>query len=338
MGREETATVGPAQEDVQLALVAEAFVDRPLPDLLDWLVAAAPQVASLELGSGGYAPHPHCDIQALLLDPLGRKRWADEFRRRGLKVAALNAWGNPLHPDPEVGALHDRELRDTVRLAAALGVNQVVALAGCPAAVSGDRAPNFAAGGWLPYLEDIYDSQWEAAVAPYWSDLSEFACGENPELRICVELHPGTAVYNVETFSRLRALGTNLYATLDPSHFFWQGMDAHAVIAALRPAIGHVHAKDVVFNEQSLATGGVLDHRWRGPWLEAPWRFATVGDGHDAAWWAQFFDRLAGSPIDAVAIEHEDPSVAAEDGVVLSAQLLASARSHSRHGLPAAAG
>jgi hypothetical protein len=40
--------------------VAEAFVDRSLVELMDWLAAAAPQVTALELGSGGYAPHPHC--------------------------------------------------------------------------------------------------------------------------------------------------------------------------------------------------------------------------------------------------------------------------------------
>lgn len=325
MGREDSATEGPTRQNVQLALVAEAFVDRPLVELLDWVTEAAPQVAAVEIGSGGYAPHPHCDAQELQLDARARKRWVEEFTRRGLEVVALNAWGNPLHPDPRIGPLHDRELRNTIRLAAALGVDRVVALAGCPPATVGDRAPHFAAGGWLPYLDDIYDSQWEAAVAPYWSELSGFALSEHPELRICIELHPGTVVYNVETFNRLRALGSNLYATLDPSHFFWQGMDTEAVIAALQPAIGHVHAKDVVFNGRSLATAGVLDHRWHGAWREAPWRFATVGEGHDVAWWSDFLRWLAGSPVAAVAIEHEDPCVSAEQGVVSAAQLLAGA-------------
>ena len=52
------------------------------------------------------------------------------------------------------------------------------------------------------YQEARYrdDRQWEEAVVPYWSQLSEFAAKENPAVKICIELHPGTTVYNVETF------------------------------------------------------------------------------------------------------------------------------------------
>ena len=46
---------------------------------------------------------------------------------------------------------HDAGLRDAIRLASLLGVDRVVALAGCPAGGAGDRAPHFGAGGWLPY-------------------------------------------------------------------------------------------------------------------------------------------------------------------------------------------
>ena len=56
-------------------------------------------------------------------------------------------------------------------------------------------------------------------MAPYWSALSEFAAREHPGVLICIELHPGTPVYNVETFQRLAALGPNLAANIDPSHF-----------------------------------------------------------------------------------------------------------------------
>lgn len=338
MGRELTGTDQPASRDLRLAVVAEAFGDRSLVQLLDWLLEAAPQITAVELGSGGYAPHPHCDRDALLADRSARERWSAELQQRGFQIAALNAWGNPLHPSPAVGTLHDRELRDTIRLAAQLGVDRVVVLAGCPAAVPGDRVPHFAAGGWLPYLEDIYDAQWEAAVGPYWSEISEFARAEHRELRICIELHPGTAVYNVETFARLAALGDNLFATIDPSHFFWQQMDTAAVIDALRPSIGHVHAKDLVVDQQRIATEGLLDHRWRGTSAEGPWRFATLGEGHDARWWREFVARLEGAPIAAVAIEHEDPTVPPDTGVPAAAQILAGAVCTARPALCALPG
>jgi sugar phosphate isomerase/epimerase len=320
-----------AEEDLThrepcLAVVAEAFLDRSLPQLLDWLGAAAPSVRALELGSGGYAPHPHLDREQLLGDPQARSRWMAELSSRGYSIAALSAWGNPLHPLGDIGALHDRELRETIRLAAELDVDRVVALAGCPAGTSGDRVPHFAASAWLPYLEDVYEEQWERSVAPYWSELSAFARAEHPNLLICMELHPGSAVYNVSTFARVAALGSNLAANIDPSHFFWQRMDAKSVVDSLAGRIGHAHAKDLVFNEGVLATEGLLDQRWPGDSSEVAWSFATVGRGHDQEWWSDFVACLRGTPALAIAIEHEDPDVPAEVGVPEAARVLERAR------------
>jgi sugar phosphate isomerase/epimerase len=309
----------------RLAVVTEAFLDRPLSELLDWLADAAPEVTGLELGSGGYAPHPHCDRAGLLADPQARIRWSGEIEARGFVVAALNVWGNPLHGDRELADNHDRDLRETIRLAAELGVDRVVAIAGCPPARPGDRAPHFAAGGWLPYLEGVHEQQWERWVAPYWQAISEFASAEHPELRICVELHPGTCVYNVETFLRFASLGENLAANIDPSHFFWQQMDPEAVVRELAPHVAHVHAKDVLFNERVLATAGLLDHRWPGPTEEVPWKFATVGLGHDVVWWDNFIALTEETAVTAIAIEHEDPDVPPQVGVPEAARLLNSA-------------
>lgn len=309
----------------RLAVVTEAFLDRSLGELLAWLTDAAPEVTALELGSGGYAPHPHCDRTALLTDPRARARWTEGIEAHGFAVAALNAWGNPLHGDPRVADRHDRDLRETIKLAAELGVDRVVALAGCPPAQPGDRAPHFAAGGWLPYLEGIHEQQWERWVVPYWRSISEFARAEHPGLRICVELHPGTCVYNVETFLQFVSLGENLAANIDPSHFFWQQMDAEAVIRELAPHVAHVHAKDVLFNDSVLATAGLLDHRWPGTAGQASWKFATVGHGHDPAWWDRFIALTDDTDVTAIAIEHEDPDVPPEAGIPESARLLSEA-------------
>ncbi len=306
-----------------LAVVAEAFVDRSLPDMLAWLAEFAPEIDGVEVGSGGYAPHPHCDRRELLNERRARARWSEELERRDLTIVAFNVWGNPLHPDHDLAAAHDVALRETIQLAGQLDVDRVVALAGCPAAIPGDRSPYFPAGGWLPYLEDVYERQWEAAIAPYWSDISELARAEDDRLLICLELHPGTAVYNVETFSRLAALGDNLAANIDPSHFFWQQMDAAAVVGALGRRVGHVHAKDVVMHPRALALNGLLDHRWPArPSSELPWKFATVGLGHDADWWKSFIGLMPSTAVKSIAIEHEDPDVAAEDGIPQASRML----------------
>jgi len=314
-----------SRRERRLAVVAEAFLERSLIELLDWLTEAAPEITAIELGSGGYAPHPHCDRKLLLGDSAARNRWREEIESRGFVIAALNAWGNPLHPDPQLAERHDRHLRETIRLAAGLGVDRVVALAGCPAAKPGDATPHFAAGGWLPYLEGIFEEQWERIVAPYWEAISQMAHTEHPELRICIELHPGTSVYNVETFGRLAELGENLAANIDPSHFFWQQMDTQAVVAELGPRVGHMHAKDVSFNHEVLATAGLLDHRWPGPSSGSSWKFSTVGHGHDSEWWTKIVAMIEDTAVTAIAIEHEDPDVSPEEGVPESAKLLSAA-------------
>src|ERR1051326_2877674 len=62
--RKEAGTDG-----VRLGVVTEAFGERPLDEVLDWLGASAPGISDLELASGGYPPTPHCDRRALLADP-----------------------------------------------------------------------------------------------------------------------------------------------------------------------------------------------------------------------------------------------------------------------------
>ncbi len=75
------------------------------------------------------------------------------LERHDIGLDALNAWGNPLHPDPDLARRHDHDLRQAIRLATALGADRVVAMAGCPGGSRADHTPHFGAGGWLPYLE-----------------------------------------------------------------------------------------------------------------------------------------------------------------------------------------
>jgi len=313
-------------ERLRLGVVTEAFANRSLRDVMDWVLASAPRITDLELGAGGYAPTGHCDMPLLLRDAHARKAWLGEITARGLRVAALNVWGNPLHPDESISRRHDADLRDAIRLAALLGVDRVVALAGCPPGAPGDRTPHFAGGGWLPYLESIHELQWREWVEPYWSELAEFAVQEHPQLLVCLELHPGTVVYNVETFDRMAALGDSLAANIDPSHFFWMQMDPLAVVNAIGDRAGHCHGKDVQFAAPNLNLNGLLDRRWPRDPSSLPWNFAVVGRGRDAAWWKEFVVALRREGrVQTIAIEHEDPFVDPERGVPEAAEVLSQA-------------
>ena len=314
----------------KIGLVTEPLASKPLREVMDWMIAEAPEISGLEIGTGAYAATSHCDMQRLLNEPGARRAWKDEIQARGLDIAAFNCWGNPLHPHGDVASAHDAALRDTVRLASELGVDRIVALAGCPAEFPGDVTPHFASGGWLPYLEGVYQRQWEQRIHDYWAEIGDFATRTNPSLMICLELHPGTVAYNVETFERLAALSPAIAANIDPSHFFWMQMDSNLVVRRLGERIGHAHGKDVVFRAENLALNGLLDHRWPAPAAEMPWNFAVVGRGHSLPWWrALLTDLAAAGRVKTIAIEHEDPFVAPEIGIRQAARLLTEALGHA---------
>ena len=297
--------------------------DRTFGEVAHW-AAATGVIQDLELGVGGYSPVPHCTPDELLGSPEAIRGLRKAVDDEGLGISALNVSGNPLHPNPELAQRHDGDLRNAIRLAAELGVERLVAMSGCPGAGASDRvAPHFSGGGWLPDLERIAEWQWRDRVAPYWTELSEFAHREHPQLMICFELHPGTYVFNFDTFTRIRRLGANLGVNLDPSHFFWQSIDPLAVVQALGDRIGHVHGKDTTLHAKRLALNGMLDSRWPNPPDEMPWNFATVGRGHDEEWWRKFVALLRDCDFNGtISIEYEDPFVAVEESVLESATLL----------------
>lgn len=310
--------------ELRIGLLTDAMPERTLDEVVEW-VARTGVIQDLELGVGGYSPAPHCDAAELLGKSSALKAWRQPLTDAGIGISALNVSGNPLHPNPEIASRHDSALRQAIRLAGELGVDRLVAMSGCPGASPSDRAaPHFCGGGWLPDLERIADWQWRERVAPYWIEISALARREQPRLQICFELHPGTFVYNFETFSRLRQLGSNLGVNLDPSHFFWQSIDPLAMIGALGDRIGHVHGKDTILHQHRLALNGMLDSRWPDPPDQMPWNFATVGRGHDEEWWRQFAGMLQdGGFSGTISIEYEDPFVPVEESILESARLLA---------------
>jgi sugar phosphate isomerase/epimerase len=307
---------------MDIGVVLEALADQPLEEALAFVHDRAPEISAVEIGVGGYAPTGHCDMQALLEDKDAQISWSQLVASFGLKVSAFNAWGNPLHPDEEIAHRHRKDLIDAIHLATELGVPRIVALGGCPGGERGDRSPHFAAGGWLPYLENAWEKQWEDYTQECWSAIGKVAEAENPELRICLELHPGTVVYNVDTFERVASLSPSIAANVDPSHMFWMQMDPLAVVRRLGAQVGYAHGKDTSFNKVQLGLNGVMDARWPAHPETLSWNFSVPGHGHDRDWWQEFVLALGDTSATTLSIECEDPFVAPQDGIAEGASFL----------------
>jgi sugar phosphate isomerase/epimerase len=294
---------------MRVGVFTDGLAHLPLEDALAWLGRELPEVKDVEIGTGGFSPAPHCNLGTLVADTAEARAWIDDIAGRGFRLAALNVNGNPLEEGP-----HDRALRATIELASILEVDTV-------ACMSGGR-PELSGGAWFPGVEDATESYWEARVLPYWREIAGEAAASRPSLRLCLELEPGSAAFNVSTVERLLEVAPNLAVNLDPSHFFWQGIEPLVAIERLDGRIGFAHGKDTILSDR-VAVDGLLDRR--------SWRYATVGDGHDVGWWSRLVDALARAGYDdVISVEHEDDMVSAAAGIAESARTLQRATEVSR--------
>lgn len=296
---------------MDLCLNTDSLADLPLDEALEFTASLG--IQAVEIAAGGQSPAPHMRLTELLEEERKRAAFAETITKHGLRLAALNCSAWPLHPVH--GSEHEQVIRSTIRLAGELGVDKIVTMSGCPGESPQARTINWIWFPWPPEMQEIREEQWERAIDT-WSELADFAHAHGVE-RIALELHPLQLVYNVPTLLRLRdAVGPLIGANLDPSHLFWQQMDAARVAAALGPAVHHVHLKDTELFDDQLAVNGVLDPR---PWDDAAnrsWIFRTIGKGHPASFWKAFLGALAEAGYDDVlSIENEDPVLPGKAGV-----------------------
>jgi sugar phosphate isomerase/epimerase len=97
---------------ITIALLTDALGELPLDAALAW--CAERGITAVEVGVGGYSPAPHLDFEAVLASREERRRFGERLENHGIELVALNASGNPLHPNPDVAQAHGRALRGAV--------------------------------------------------------------------------------------------------------------------------------------------------------------------------------------------------------------------------------
>ncbi len=296
---------------MELGLYTDSVKHLSFEGALD--LAAEIGARGIEIAVGGQSSAPHLRIHDLLSDAARRKAFADAFSSRGLRIAALNCSAWPLHP--VLGEEHTELIRATIRLASELEVSKIVTMSGNPGDGPHGSTVNWIWYPWPPDAVALLERQCQEAI-PLWRDLGAYALVNGVE-RIAFELHPLHLVYNVPTLQRMReAVGPVIGANVDPSHMFWQQMNPVAVIAALGPAVHHVHLKDTQLVPDQVAIAGVLDQRPFADPTQRAWVFRTVGRAHDRAFWTAFIGALRTARYDDVlSIENEDRSQPPEEGV-----------------------
>jgi len=240
---------------LKLGAYTACLHDRPLAEALEVLKGNG--LTSVEVNTGGFIPSPHCHVDLLLSSEQARADYLGEFSSRGMELTGLNCNGNPLNPLPGVGPKHADDMRRSIELAGALGINNIVCMSGTPGSDPDAKYPSWVVNPWDGVYMDVLDYQWDVA-AKFWTEIDGLARANNT--RMAIEMHPHNLVFSPVTLKKLCDMvgAGNVGAEMDPSHLMWQGMDIVACIRWLGPLVFHAAAKDAAITP-GVDIRGVLD-------------------------------------------------------------------------------
>lgn len=268
-----------------ITLFTGQWADMPLETLAQ--KAAAWGYDGLELACWG----DHFDVQAALADGSYCQGRLDLLARHGLRVHAISnhlagqavcdridarhreilparIWGdgNPEH----VRRRAAREMQDTARAAALLGVDVVNGFTGSSI--------------WhllysFPPVSRTWIDDGFRDFADRWRPILEVFRAEG--VRFALEVHPTEIAFDIATTERaLQAVDAHpaFGFNYDPSHLAYQGVDYVGFIDRYAERIHHVHMKDVWWSERPAAAGVFGGHTDFGDPCRF-WDFRSPGRG-----------------------------------------------------------
>jgi len=297
---------------MKLGVMGALFGGMKLDTALDYCAKVG--LGAIELPCGAYPGDPW-KLTGITEDRKRLDALKGKVKDRGLEVHGVAVHGNPVHPNKKLAKEHQAAQRSGVLLAKEFN-GVVINFSGCPGGCPGDETPNFVTCPWPPEYSAAAQYQWEKVLIPYWTQEARFAAKHG--VKVAFEAHPGMTVHNPEDIVRLRnAAGKNLGANLDPSHFFWQGIDPveAARFLGANKCIYHVHAKDCTIDPKNTGIFGCLDIKSYGDVKNRAWVFRTCGYGHGDEFWKPFVSMLRLYGYDGViSIEHEDSLMSMNEG------------------------
>lgn len=295
---------------MQLGLLTAPFPDTPLMEVADWAASSgfeALEIACWPSSTGSarrYAGTSHIDIASASAEQL--RDIADELSHKGLSISALGYYPNPLHPEEEQRLRVIDHLKQLIIAASEMGLPVVNTFCG------GDAARSL-------------DENWQRALS-IWPDIVAHArdhgvriAFENCPMIFSRDEWPGghNIAYSPTIWRRiLEAWGEHVGMNYDPSHLIFQMIDARRFVQEFGPHMLHVHAKDLMIDQDGLYEQGILS---AGMGWQVP-RLPGLGDVD----WPGYFSSLYRAGYDGpIIIEHEDRDFEGTDELVKRGFLLA---------------
>ena len=244
-------------------------------------------------GLSVYAISNHLVSQAVCDDPIDRRHF---------EILPDRVWGDG---EPEgVRQRAAEEIKNTARMAAALGVHTVVGFSG--------SAIWKVLAMFPPVPEDMIDAGYED-FAERWNPILDVF--DQVGVRYALEVHPSEIAYDYWTAKRaLDAIGQReaLGLNWDPSHMAWQQVDPVGFILDFADRIYHVHCKDAKVQTGNGRNARLSSHLgWGDP--RRGWDFVSVGLG-DVPWQRCFRALNAIGYKGPLSVEWEDAGMDRLDG------------------------
>ena len=101
---------------MKLGVLTNVVGNMPLEDALKYFKSMGIQM--VEIGCGGYPGKDHCDPEVLLHDEAKYQEFCDTIKKYDMEVSAFSCHGNPIHPNKELAAAYDKDMRNAVLMAA----------------------------------------------------------------------------------------------------------------------------------------------------------------------------------------------------------------------------
>jgi sugar phosphate isomerase/epimerase len=295
---------------MKLGLLSAAFPNMSLEQFAGWAAGNGFEMLEIACWPPSKAERRYSGvthIDAAELTPTKANDILGLMEQHGLEISSLAYYPNPLHPDPDHGAMVHDHLRKVIAAAQMLNVPVVGTFVGR------DRHKT---------VEENFE-----AFEEVWPPLVKFAADHG--IKIAIENCPMIFSYDEwpggTNFARSPALWDEMFdaipspnfgLNLDPSHLIWQMIDYERVVYDYADRIFHVHAKDLEIDHEGLYRNGVLS-------LGIGWQVPRL-PGLGEVRWDRFLAALYAVGYDyVVSIEHEDRAFEGDDELVKRGFLIA---------------
>lgn len=288
---------------MRLGFITAPFHTTPIGQVADW--AAAVGFQFLEACCWPHHDGP-CHIDVGGLSPARATEIVEDMAGRGIEIAGLGYYPNPLHPDPERRRQAIDHLHRVIAAASMMGVPVVNTFIGADHTKTLQENWQEAKQVWPDIVSHAADTAVRIAIenCPMLFTPADWPSGHN--------LAHSPSIWR----SILEEFGDTIGLNFDPSHLVWQMIDIEEAIHEFGSRFYFFQAKDVTIDRRGLYDHGVLSAGigWQIP------RLPGLGEIH----WNRVFSALHRAGYDGpISIEHEDRDFEGTDQLLKRGLLLA---------------